>query len=84
MGKFKIKKINPDTWYTLTELVSNNYFPWCGKGIRRYRRFIFADMQGQNYLKGLVLGQGRTTRYSFKGENIIKLYNAVEKGLIKF
>lgn len=74
--------INQNTWYTLTDLVTKNIFPWCNKDIRKYRRMVEADKKGRNYLKAIVIGNGGAKRYTFKGENIINFIAQVEdKGL---
>lgn len=71
-------KINPKTIYTLTDLVTKKAFPWCNKDIRKYRKMVDADRDGQNHLRAIVIGDGTAKRYIFKGENIIKFIAEVE------
>lgn len=75
------KKINPEKWYSLTEL-ANGLLPFLGTDIRRYRRFVKADREGDNHLKAVITGDGKTKRYRFKGSNVMKTISAaVSKGI---
>lgn len=76
-------KIDPEKYYTLSDLVSKNMFPWCGTDIRRYRRFVTADLENKNHLKPVIIGEGRMRRYQFKGNNIINFIKRVEEGAIR-
>lgn len=78
----KNKKINKDEWYSLTELADGELFPWLGTDIRSYRRFVGIDRKGKNYLKGIIVGKGKTKRYTFKGENIVSFLAMVDEGKI--
>ena len=79
----KKNTIEPSTWYTLSELVEGDMFPWCGDNIRKYRRIVLLDKKKLDHLKTVIVGRGRTTRYKFKGENIIKFIELVERGAIR-
>lgn len=74
-----IKKINPEKWYSLTEL-ADGLLPFLGTDIRRYRRFVKADRDGDNHLKAVITGDGKTKRYKFKGSNVIKTISAAVAG----
>lgn len=75
-------KIEPEKWYTLTDLVKLGMFSWKTKDIRMYRDVVNADKKSRNFLKAIVVGKGVATRYTIKGENIIKFLAQVEdKGL---
>lgn len=82
LPKSPMKKIDPERYYTLTDLLKEKLLPWLGADIRRYRRFVTLDLEGENILKGLVTGRGRARRYVFKGENIITLIDAVNEGKV--
>lgn len=75
-------KISPERWYSLSDLVEQDMFPWCGIDIRRYRK-IAENGIAKKYLKPLIAGKGKTTRYRFKGENIISFISQVEAGAIR-
>ncbi len=81
MSKTKTK-VDPEKWYTLSDLVKQCLFPWCGNDIRRYRRVIQTDLQDKNHLKTFMMGRGRTTRYRMKGASIISFIQRVEAGEI--
>ena len=72
-------KISPERWYSLSEMVQEQLFPWC-RNIATYRRYILADRQANNFLKAFITGQGRSKKYKIKGENIIKYLVNVEDG----
>ena len=76
-------KINIEKWYSLTELADGSVFPWLGSDIRRYRKFVALDKKGNNHLKGMITGIGKTRRYSFKGSNILTFIKLVEDGKVK-
>lgn len=78
----KETRIDPDRWYTLTDLVAENLFPWCGEDIRRYRGMVQADQKGDNHLKAVVIGKGFSTRYQIKGKNIIQFIAQFEEGKV--
>lgn len=81
MGK---SKIDSETWYTLSQLVKLDAFPFCGTDIRRYRSAVQSDMKSGNILKTMTRGSGMGLRYNFKGSNIIQFLLAVENGKVKF
>ena len=76
-------KIDPTAWYTLTDLVNMNAFPFCGTDIRRYRSAVQADEKGSKILKTVHRGEGLGLRYSFLGENVIRFIEAVEAGKVR-
>lgn len=75
----KQKGIDPEKWYTISEMVEAQLFPWC-KNFATYRRYILDDRKSRNYLKAVILGRGRQKVYRIKGENIIKFLVQVEDG----
>lgn len=75
------KKIEPEKWYSLTDLAKLNAFPFL-PNYKRYRTLVARDKAGKNYLKGMTMGSGRTLRYSFKGSNIIRFVDLVNAGKI--
>lgn len=77
------KKIDPEAYYTLSGLVQQSLFPWCGVDIRGYRNFIIADLKGKNHLRTVVIGKGGRTRYKFQGKNIISFIEQFESGKIR-
>lgn len=78
-----IKKIDPQAWYTLTGLVQQGLFPWCGSDIRSYRNFVQKDLEDKNLLGTVVIGEGTSTRYKFQGKNIINFIERFEAGKIR-
>lgn len=80
MGK---RQIDPEAWYTLSDLVRLDAFPFCGTDIRRYRAAVKADLRDRNVLKTIVRGKGMAVRYSFKGSNVIRFIAAVEEARIQ-
>jgi len=73
------KFIEPNKWYTLSEMVGARLFHWC-KDIATYRRFILADREARNLLKTVIIGEGRQSKYQIKGKNIINYLVNVEDG----
>lgn len=75
------KKIEPEKWYSLTDLTNLNAFPFL-PNYKRYRTLVARDKAGKNHLKGMTMGDGRTKRYSFKGANVIKFVELVNQGKV--
>lgn len=75
--------IKPNTWYTLSDLVEINAFPWCNGDIRRYRSVVEADKRGRDHLKTIMMGRGRGTRYQVKGENLINFLAEIDSGTVR-
>lgn len=78
----KAKTIKPSEWYSMQDIVRGQMFPWC-KSLWSIRNTVALDMRGKNLLKTTVQGTGRSTKYHFKGENIIKFTKAVEAGKVR-
>ena len=72
-------KIEPNEWYTLSDVVRHNFFPWANS-FSSVRGVVRADASKKNILKCTVQGEGRGTKYHFKGSNIIKFVEAVTEG----
>ena len=84
MGTAKqTRTLKPDEWYTLSDLVNMNMFPFCGTDIRRYRSAVKADKMGADILRTVIRGHGMGMRYTFKGENVLKFIRGVESGKVK-
>ena len=77
------KRIVSKKWYSLSDLVEHNLFAWCNGDIRRYRNVVVADKKGKDYLKTMIIGSGKGTRYQIKGKNIINFLNKVERGAVR-
>lgn len=77
----KIQKIDPDKWYSLTDLAEMKAFPFL-PNYKRYRTLIARDKVGKNHLKAMTMGDGRTKRYSFKGSNVIRFVELVNAGKV--
>lgn len=77
----KENKIEAERYYTLTEIVELQLFPWC-KNVRTYRKYIMADRRTNNFLKAIIIGNGVSRTYRIRGENIIKYLVNVEDGTI--
>lgn len=75
--------IDPEKWYTLTDLVEQKLFPWCGEDIRNYRKMVLADKNSDNILRTVVVGRGKGSRYQFKGSSVIKFINSFEAGTVR-
>lgn len=78
----KKNRIDPDAWYTLSDLVKDEVFTFCGTDIRRYRSAVKADKKGADILKTVIRGTGMGLRYTFKGVNVINFIQAVESGKV--
>lgn len=74
-----IKKINPEQYYGLMEIVEKGFFPWC-KNIKTVRNWVKRDQEEKNILKAIMQSTGRQSRYKIKGSNIIQFVKAVEDG----
>jgi len=83
MGTKSKQQLKPDEWYTLTDLVNADAFPFCGNDIRRYRSAVKADKMGADILRTVIRGHGMGMRYTFKGENVLKFIKSVESGKVK-
>lgn len=81
-SKTKQKKIDPDAWYSLQDIVREKMFGWA-KSFSTVRRVVELDMQGKNILKAMIQGEGRAKKYQFKGENIINFIKQAESGKIR-
>lgn len=81
--KPKPKRIVPDVYYTLSEIVANGFIPFLGKNHTPHLRIVTLDMEGKNVLKTIVSGEGNGTRYTIKGSNIINFLHLVENGKYK-
>ncbi len=79
----RVKKIDPKKWYSLSDLVEGNLFPWCNGDIRRYRHLVNADKRNKDHLKTMIIGDGKGKRYQMKGQNIINFLAKVENGTIR-
>ena len=83
MKKIKDKKIEPEKWYTLQEIVNQKLFYWC-RSFVTYQKYIIKDKNTDNFLKATITNKGRQTRYHIKGKNIIEYLENVENGNIVF
>jgi hypothetical protein len=75
----KKQKIERDKLYTIIDIVRDQIFPWCSS-FATCRKWIIADRQAKNYLKAVIIGEGRNRRFHIKGENIINFLKHVEDG----
>ena len=75
-------KVNPREWYTLQDIVRERMFPWANS-FWSVRNIVNLDKESENFLKVTIKGEGRGTKYHFKGENIIKFVTAVEAGKVR-
>ncbi len=76
-----IKKIEPNKFYTPTEIAEQKLFPWI-EHEKTIRQFIAQDAKDRDILKA-VIKKGATengTRYFVRGANIIKLLAKFEDG----
>lgn len=71
--------IDPDKWYSLSEMVEAKTFAWC-RNIATYRKYVLADRAANNYMKAVITGEGRQRVYRIKGKNIINYLVNVEDG----
>lgn len=77
--KSKKANIESDKWYTLKDLVEMKLFPWA-LTFPTARKMVQRDREKKNILKANIIGAGNTTRYHFKGENIIKFIKLIDEG----
>ena len=79
MTKIKNKKVQPEKWYNLKEIVELGLFSWC-KDIKTVRNWILADKKKKDVLKAVITGKGRHARYLMLGRNINSFVASVEDG----
>lgn len=72
-------KIKPEEWYSMQDIVRCKMFPWA-TSFWSVRKVVKWDLEKNNILKAIITGAGTTTKYQFKGSNIIKFITAVEQG----
>jgi hypothetical protein len=75
-------KIKAGETYTMIDIVRGGMFPWA-KSFWSVRNVVALDQRKTNILKPLIVGEGRATKYFFKGANIIKFITAVEAGKVR-
>lgn len=78
MAKSK-KRIDPDKWYGLLDIVELAMFPWA-KTVKSVRGWVQRDKDGRDVLKATIVGSGRQTRYLIKGKNLIQFIASIEAG----
>lgn len=76
---YNMNKIDPNKWYSLTEIVQLGFFPWA-KTIKGVRRWVNIDKKGRNKMKATIVGEGNLKRYHIKGKSIIEFLACVEDG----
>ena len=64
-------KIDAHTWYNLNDIFKYKMFSWV-KSFSSVRTIVEKDGAAKNILSPNIKGEGRGTKYNFKGENIIK------------
>lgn len=74
----KDKKVTPENWYTMQDIVRDEMFPW-HKSFWSVRKAVIADKANGNILQAVITGRSRGKKYHFKGENIIKFIKLIEK-----
>lgn len=72
-----MNQVDPKKYYNLTELLE--YTPWI-KSLPTLAKWVDADMDADNILKAVKVGEGSGTRYHIKGENIINFLAKVDDG----
>lgn len=77
--KTKERLLDPEKWYSLTQIVKLGLFSWC-TDLRTVRGWIERDRKTKNVLKAVIVGRGRATKYHIKGANIINFIAHVEDG----
>ncbi len=78
----KQTKIEPQTWYTMQDIVRSKMFPWVSS-LWSVRNLVALDRRNKSILKANITGTGRATKYHFKGENIIKFVKEFESGKVR-
>lgn len=78
----KAPTIKPDAWYTMQDVVRENMFPWA-RSFWSVRNTVALDRKGKNLLKAIIQGDGRGTKYHFKGENIIQFVKESMAGKVR-
>lgn len=74
-----MKTIDSKKYYSLNEVIENNYLPWI-KSIRTLVRWIECDRLDRNVLNVNIIGEGNGKRYYIKGSNLIKFIVLFEDG----
>jgi len=75
-------KIKAEEWYTLQDIVRSKMFPWA-HSFWSVRNIVKLDKEKSNLLKATITGEGRATKYHFRGQNIINFINQVEAGKVR-
>ncbi len=75
-------KIDPESWYSLSDIVEDKMFPWA-RSFWSVRNLVAVDRRNKNILKANIVGTGRATKYHFKGDNINKFIKEFELGKVK-
>lgn len=79
MAKKAQIKIEPNQWYTLSDVVRHGFFPWASS-FSSVRGIVKADLEMKNILKCTIQGEERGTKYHIKGSNLIKFIEAFNEG----
>lgn len=77
----KTKKIDPQAWYTMQDIVKGRMFPWA-RHVSTVRNITIQDRKKKNILKASITGKKTGTKYLFRGENILKFINEFEAGKV--
>lgn len=77
--KRRTKRINPEKWYSLNEIVEGRLLANL-RGWKSVRRVVNADKKHKNLLGTVITGTGRGTKYRVKGENLKRFKEEWESG----
>lgn len=79
-----IENINPNEYYSLRQIIKNEYLPWI-KSLPTLSKWISSvDTNGQPYLKSIIRGEGAGKRYYVKGSDIIQIINLSLEGNLQW
>lgn len=74
-------QINPETYYSASEIIRQKWFPWI-KHINTFRN-IMNTPEGQEKYRPVIRSAGKYTFIKIKGENILKVIDLAEQGQLK-
>lgn len=73
--------IDREKYYSLNEIKTLNLIPWI-KSYSTLKRWVFKDMEKDNFLHTKVIGNDKGRRYLIKGENLIEYLKKLDNSAI--
>lgn len=74
-------QIKPEEYYSPSVLIAGNVFPWMNHSTT-LKNFMLSD-KGRDLLKPIIKRVGKTIRYHIKGENVLRVLELADSGLLE-